>query len=517
MVPCSRVRTSLVALAFALSALPALSQTGDECSSPIVVGTGTFVADLSLNTGSTGDDSSMCASDDTIDRWYLYIAPSAGTLTVSTCNPGTEFDTVLSAYSTCGGPDIACNDDSAVVLQACSLNGLNRKSIMTVPVSAGQSVLVRLSAFRDLIGSGQAQITFAGPPEPPGYDCQGPIEVGDGTFIGDLGDNVGIGPDDSSCGGIVGVADTYDEWYAYTARADGTASVSTCMPGTQFDTVISVWDACPLAGGVELACNDDASGPGNCDLGGLNRKSYVTFPIREKRTYYVRVSVYDDDFSCPVCTGTQYEIRFAGPSVSSADECNIGLNVGEGTYLRSLDLNTGATGDDSSCATNDTIDEWFDYTATADGLARITTCNPGTEFDTVLSIFDGCAGAEIACNDDTPGAPAECSLSGLNRKSTIELSVTDGTSYQIRVSVFGDNFTTALGMNYELSITLLCPCDWSDDGSLNDQDFFDWVNDYFTQTGPQGQFDYNQDGNENDQDWFDFVNCYFTPPAGCLP
>ncbi len=60
-----------------------------------------------------------------------------------------------------------------------------------------------------------------------------------------------------------------------------------------------------------------------------------------------------------------------------------------------------------------------------------------------------------------------------------------------------------------------CPCDWNADGSLNDQDFFDWANDFFTQTGPQGNFDFNGDGNDNDQDWFDFTNCFFNPPAEC--
>ncbi len=61
----------------------------------------------------------------------------------------------------------------------------------------------------------------------------------------------------------------------------------------------------------------------------------------------------------------------------------------------------------------------------------------------------------------------------------------------------------------------VCPCDWNDDGFMNDTDFFDFVNDFFSQAGPQGQSDFNEDGFENPQDWFDFVNCFFAQPAGC--
>ncbi len=60
--------------------------------------------------------------------------------------------------------------------------------------------------------------------------------------------------------------------------------------------------------------------------------------------------------------------------------------------------------------------------------------------------------------------------------------------------------------------TFFCPCDWNCDGNLNDQDFFDWVNDFFNAP----EFDFNNDGFSNDQDWFDFTNCFFNPGgAGC--
>ena len=116
--------------------------------------------------------------------------------------------------------------------------------------------------------------------------------------------------------------------------------------------------------------------------------------------------------------------------------------------------NTGATGNDSSCGgTGDTIDEWWCYTATGIGFQlTVTTCLPGTQFDTTLAAFDN-GGLEVACNDDAIGSPAECSLGGLNRFSTVHpVAVDAGESYLFRVSVFNDDFTGSggFGTAYEI-------------------------------------------------------------------
>ena len=55
----------------------------------------------------------------------------------------------------------------------------------------------------------------------------------------------------------------------------------------------------------------------------------------------------------------------------------------------------------------------------------------------------------------------------------------------------------------------LCEADFNGDGSVNSQDFFDFVAAFFG-TGPSA--DFNHDGVVNSQDFFDFVSAFF---VGC--
>jgi len=139
------------------------------------------------------------------------------------------------------------------------------------------------------------------------------------------------------------------------------------------------------------------------------------------------------------------------------DECSSASTVTEGNSIFGTTI--FATGTDiSSCAFNDTKDVWYKYTAAQGGSVTIDT--DGSAFDTVLSVYEGCGGAELACNDD---------YSMDNTQSKVVLDVVKGKDYLIRVSGF-DNKKGS----YNLLVTHDCPnrpeSDINDDCIVNLQD-----------------------------------------------
>lgn len=131
----------------------------DDCANAEVITDGTIGGSL---LSASNDGFALCGlSGASPDVWYSYTATSAGTLFVNTCGthdgPGIDLgiDTVLSVHSGCGplGTELACNDDWNNGSDSMACDGSDssafRDSAVSLPVLAGEVVLIRVSNFED--------------------------------------------------------------------------------------------------------------------------------------------------------------------------------------------------------------------------------------------------------------------------------------------------------------------------------------------------------------------------------
>jgi hypothetical protein len=92
------------------------------------------------NTGLGEDHFTSCGNGGGEDAMYAFTAPVAGTYMLDTV--GTAFDTILSVLDSCGGAELACNDDSG---------GFLTSQIM-IALVAGQTVIIVVDGYSATTG-----------------------------------------------------------------------------------------------------------------------------------------------------------------------------------------------------------------------------------------------------------------------------------------------------------------------------------------------------------------------------
>ncbi|WP_437726916.1 MXAN_6577-like cysteine-rich protein [Sorangium sp. So ce861] len=311
-------------------------------------------------TGTTADFSDVlapgCGYSGGREATYLFTAPADALYTFDT--EGSTFDTLLDVRDgSCAGPSLKCNDNA-------DPTGVLTHSRLSVRLDAGQSVVVSVDSYE---ASGEYTLSVTRQEAPP---C--PLfDLGDSVPQTVTGNNEGYADIlTPGCAGGPGGEATY----AFTAPAEGYYDISTA--GSTVETVLSVRDG--GCGGDELACESD----------GRSSSAIVRLDARQAVLISVEASGEGGDYMLNVSP-------FGVPGTCAAPvalEPSVPLST-EGTTAEGRDVA------EASCGGSDAPDVAYSFTAPEAGTYTIDTF--GSEFDTVLAVFDGsCGGEELACSDD---------------------------------------------------------------------------------------------------------------------
>jgi hypothetical protein len=191
-------------------------------------------------------------------------------------------------------------------------------------------------------------------------------------------------------------------WYTITPQVGYQVEVSTCNSATNFDTRLGI-----LTGTCSsLSClvsNDD-----NCTS--IPYASEITFVASSESKYYVAV------FGYGTASGS-YGLRISEHPVQSTPGGDCPSAISIPFMLGGYFYFEGNTGNDPvtttyACTSINSRSSWYklDVPPSYDGEIIVSTCNQGTNYDTVLAVYSGSC-SQLLCvtyNDDS-----SCSLTGL--------------------------------------------------------------------------------------------------------
>lgn len=257
-----------------------------------------------------------------------------------------------------------------------------------------------------------------------------------------------------SCGGATAPVDI---WYEYTADCTGVATASTC--GSVFDTRIAVYTSAGCPPATELACNDDSCG----------FQSEVSWPVAAGTVWLLQVA----GFNAAVGTG-DLVVSCARPP--SNNDCASAMVVTDGiTDFDTSGATTDGLGVDpmacSHWAGTDPLlhnDVWFVYTANANSMVTVTTCNIGV-IDTRLAVWDASVPCPPDPGVDTPVGCQDDESGCVNFTSRVDFMAAAGQTYRIQLGGFGASVAGA-GQLEITSVTTdpeLRRGDCNDDGTFN--------------------------------------------------
>lgn len=427
------LRCMLAALLMGFT-LTTISAQGDNC------GAATTISCNDIVTGST-----VGASVETVGTCGTSLNTSGGVwyrltgndmvVTLTTCNPGTNYDTKLGVFTgACGalvcvggnddGSPLGTNPDAACVVDETG-STLNRASTFTFNALAGNDYFILVTGFGTNVGTFELSVSCS--PLVMNNDlCASAIDVTAGSVT--AGTTVGATTESNGepfCGTSI---TSPGVWYTFTPVVSGNYDIDVC--GAPYDSKLSIYTGSCNA----LTCvdgeDDDFTNCGGND-------PFITINATAGTTYYILVHGFGGGTGTFNLTISDAPVMPNVPNDFCADAITIACDeTVSGTT-------TDATFDAVAfCGTSNTAPGvWYSFVS--DGSTyTASTCNQAG-YDTKISVFTGSCGALecVAGNDDGAGC------TGFS--SEVLFTTTAGETYFILVHGFG----TATG---DFDLTLTC-------------------------------------------------------------
>ena len=393
------------------------------CQAAIAFGNSNQVEGTTLNRSDVTRPSCAFRNSEAPDLVYRWRPSTTGEYTIDT--NGSAFDTIVAIFDNCSeiASELACDDDS----------GDSTRSEITLTANANQTYYIVVSGyFSTASGATVVHISTDSSITP---DCTTTNDCASGSIC--VAGQCEVAPNDGFCdaaetaftniestGTTVGAdnlaqpscgfssSESPDAIFSWRPTRDGAYTLSTS--GSDFDTVVAVYDACNEAA-TDVACNDD---------GGDGSTSEAEFSATAFNTYYVVVTGYktaqegnyvlnitESGGATPECTlSSQCASNercdngncIVRPDSDSAlcdhfrDESILSREYPQqisGTLNSSFIDNCGETsGKDFDVAWYPIVSGRYTIRAESIGTSRI-----------ILGLYEGCsdhAGAQVACVDD---------------------------------------------------------------------------------------------------------------------
>jgi hypothetical protein len=202
-------------------------------------------------------------------------------------------------------------------------------------------------------------------------------------------------------------------WFSWVAPESGNLTASTA--GSDFDTLLAVYQGANLTSLLALASNDDFA-PGIT--------SQVSLPVSAGETYFIAVDGKYDLLGNTISSGNVLLDLSLAPFNDLF--VNATFVTGGALLMEGFSNNAGKEGSELDHAGNGGGSSvWYNYIAPADGMVVVDTA--GSEIDTLLAVYSGDAIgglSTIASNDN---------LGGVITSSRVVILAEAGESYKFAI------------------------------------------------------------------------------------